>query len=113
MLICSGRVGGNSYLLSEAFIKGAIQSDHEVVKYEVGKKNIKGCIACDTCFSKGTPCSFDDDFNALAPKIEKADVIVFATPLYWYTFPSNHLNILLFIRSILELCSKKIANSIS
>ncbi|WP_026888873.1 flavodoxin family protein [Clostridium beijerinckii] len=89
VLIGSARVGGNSYLLSEAFIKGAIQSGHEVVKYEVGKKNIKGCIACDTCFSKGTPCSFDDDFNTLAPEIEKADVIVFATPLYWYTFPSN------------------------
>ncbi|NOW90718.1 hypothetical protein BCD91_002741 [Clostridium beijerinckii] len=41
MLICSARVGGNSYLLSEAFIKEAIQSGHEVVKYEVGKKNIK------------------------------------------------------------------------
>ncbi|WP_271811397.1 flavodoxin family protein [Clostridium beijerinckii] len=89
VLIGSARVGGNSYLLSEAFIKGAIQSGHEVVKYEVGKKNIKGCIACDTCFIKGTPCSFDDDFNAIAPEIEKADVIVFATPLYWYTFPSN------------------------
>jgi len=40
MLIYSARVGGNSYLLSEAFIKGAIQSGHEVVKYEAGKKNI-------------------------------------------------------------------------
>ena len=38
VLIGSARVGGNSYLLSEAFIKGAIQSGHEVVKYEVGKK---------------------------------------------------------------------------
>lgn len=89
VLIGSARVGGNSYLLADALIKGAIQSGHEVVKYEVGNKNIKGCIGCDTCFSKGAPCSFDDDFNNLASQIEKADVIVFATPIYWYTFPSN------------------------
>lgn len=89
VLIGSGRVGGNSYLLADSFIKGATQAGHEVVKCEVGKKNIKGCIGCDTCYSKGTPCSFDDDFNDIAPQIEKADVIVFATPIYWYTFPSK------------------------
>lgn len=85
----SPRVGGNSDLLADAFIKGATKSGHEVVKCEVGRKNIKGCIACNTCYSKGTPCSFHDDFNNIAPLIEKADVIVFATPLYWYSFSSQ------------------------
>lgn len=89
VLTGSARVGGNSDLLADAFIKGATEVGHEVVKCEVGKKNIKGCIACNTCFSKGTPCSFHDDFNDIAPYIEKADMIVFATPLYWYTFPSQ------------------------
>lgn len=89
VLTGSPRVGGNSDLLADAFIKGATKAGHEVFKYEVGKKNIKGCIACDTCYSKGTPCSFDDDFNNIAPHIEKADMIVLVTPLYWFTFPSN------------------------
>lgn len=89
VLIGSARVGGNTHLLADAFIKGATKAGHEVVRYEVGRKNIKGCIGCDTCYSKGTPCTFDDDFNDIAPKIEKADVIVFATPLYWFNFPSK------------------------
>lgn len=85
----SPRVRGNSDLLADAFIKGANEAGHEVVKCDVCKKNIKGCIACNTCYSKETPCSFNCDFNNIAPLIEKADVIVFATPLYWYTFPSQ------------------------
>jgi len=89
VLTGSPRVGGNSDLLADAFIKGATKAGHEVVKCEVGKKNIMGCKACDTCYSKGKPCSFDDDFNSIAPLMEKADVIVFITPLYWFTFPTQ------------------------
>lgn len=89
VLTGSPRVGGNSDLLADAFIKGAIETGHEVVKCNVGRKNIMGCKACDTCYSKGKPCTFDDDFNDIAPLIEKADVIVFSTPLYWFTFPTQ------------------------
>jgi multimeric flavodoxin WrbA len=48
-----------------------------------------GCKACDTCYSEGKPCSFDDDFNRIASSIEKADAIIFITPLYWFTFPAQ------------------------
>jgi multimeric flavodoxin WrbA len=89
VLTGSPRIEGNSDLLADAFIKGANNAGHEVVKCEVGKKNIMGCKACDTCYSKGKPCSFDDDFNSIAPLMEKADVIVFITPLYWFTFPTQ------------------------
>ena len=57
--------------------------------FEAGKKKINGCIACNTCFSKGNACSFNDDFNEIAPMMEKADIIVFCTPLYWFTFPAQ------------------------
>ena len=89
VLTGSPRIGGNSDLLADAFIKGANNAGHEVIKCEVGRKNIQGCKACDTCYSRGRPCSFDDDFNDIAPLIEKADVIVFVTPLYWFTFPAQ------------------------
>lgn len=89
VLTGSARVGGNSDLMADAFIKGAITAGHEVVKCEAGRKTIKGCIACDKCFSNGTACIFNDDFNEIATYIEKADMIVFATPMYWYTFPSQ------------------------
>lgn len=89
VLTGSPRVRGNSDLLAEAFMKGATKAGHEVVTCEAGKKNIMGCKACDTCYSKGKPCSFDDDFNSIAPLMEKADVIVFITPLYWFTFSTQ------------------------
>ena len=89
VLTGSPRVGGNSDLLADAFIEGAANAGHDVIKCAVGKKNIMGCKACDTCYSKGKPCSFDDDFNSIAPLMEKADVIVFITPLYWFTFSTQ------------------------
>jgi multimeric flavodoxin WrbA len=50
--------------------------------FQAGRKRILGCIACQTCFSKGTDCSFKDDFNEVAPMFESADIIVFCTPIY-------------------------------
>ena len=89
ILTGSPRKGGNSDLMSAAFAEGAIMAGHIVTKYETAYKNVKGCRACDTCFSKGVACTFEDDFNELAPLLEKADMIVFATPLYWFSFPTH------------------------
>lgn len=87
MLTGSPRRGGNSDKLADAFISGAKLAGHAVVKYSTADKTIKGCMACNNCFSTGTACSMADDFNELAPLVEKADMIVFATPLYWFSFP--------------------------
>lgn len=89
ILTGSPRIGGNSDLLADAFIAGAQQSGHTTVKFATAEKNIKGCKACKTCFSKGIACSFPDDFNELAPLLEQADVLVFATALYWFSFPTQ------------------------
>ena len=47
------------------------------------------CHACETCFKTGKACSFDDDFNIIAPAILKADAIVFTMPVYWYSIPAQ------------------------
>ncbi|WP_206617498.1 flavodoxin family protein [Geovibrio thiophilus] len=85
----SPRKGGNSDLMADAFIEGVKSAGHSVVKFETAFKNIKGCRACNSCFSKGKACVFDDDFNELAPHLEKADVLVFAAPLYCFSFPAQ------------------------
>ena len=54
--------------------------DTEIV--QIGNKNIRGCIACGSCFEKGK-CVFDDTVNELAPKFETADGLVVATPVYY------------------------------
>lgn len=88
VLTGSPRVGGNSDIMADAFIRGAKAAGHKVNKFEAGLKHINGCKACDACFSKGKACVFNDDFNTLAEYIEQADAVVFVTPLYWFSFPS-------------------------
>ena len=51
--------------------------------------NIGGCRACETCFKTGKACSFNDDFNTIAPAIQEADAVVVSTPVYWYSIPSQ------------------------
>lgn len=87
VLTGSPRKGGNSDQLADAFISGAKRAGHTVTKYATAEKTIKGCRACNACFSKGKACVFDDDFNELASLVEQAEVIVFAMPLYWFSFP--------------------------
>ena len=88
VLTGSSRKGGNSDLLADAFTKGAEAAGHTVTRFECGHKNIQPCRACDACYSKENACVFNDDFNELAPLLLDSDMIVFSTPLYWYSFPS-------------------------
>lgn len=89
VLTGSPRINGNSDKMAEAFIKGAKAAGNEIIRYNAGNKNIKGCRACNTCFSKGKACSFNDDFDELAPLYEQAEALVIVTPLFYYSFPSE------------------------
>ncbi|TWH45765.1 flavodoxin family protein [Sporomusa sp. KB1] len=89
VLTGSPRKGGNTDKLADAFIAGARQAGHTAEKYTTADKKIKGCIDCKNCFQKGTACSVSDDFNELVPLLEQADMVVFATPMYWFSFPAQ------------------------
>ncbi|CAB1248738.1 Flavodoxin family protein [Ruminococcaceae bacterium BL-6] len=89
VLTGSPRKGGNSDLMADAFIKGARAAGHTITKYEAGLKKINGCKACNRCYSKGAACVFEDDFNTLAPLMEQSDILVLATPMYWFSFPAQ------------------------
>lgn len=85
----SPRKNGNSDILADAFIEGALQAGHTVDRFDGGRKKIKGCIACDKCFTRGTACSVKDDFNEVAPLIAQADVLVLSSPLYYFSFSAQ------------------------
>lgn len=89
ILTGSPRKGGNSDLMADAFAKGASEPGNIVVRFDTAHKHIQGCRACDNCFSKGKACVFNDDFNELASLMAESDAIVFCTPLYWYSFPTQ------------------------
>lgn len=85
----SPRKKGNSFAMVEAFVNEAEKLGHSVKRFDAAFMKIGGCHACQTCFKTGKACSFDDDFNIIAPAIMEADAIVFATPVYWYSIPSQ------------------------
>lgn len=85
----SPRKNGNSFAMTEAFIKAAEKQGHAVERFDAAMMNVGGCHACETCFKSGKACSYDDDFNKAAPSIERADAVVFTTPVYWYSFPAQ------------------------
>lgn len=90
VLTGSPRKHGNSDLMADAFIRGAQSAGYTVTKYEAAFTKISGCRACDTCWKKGVPCSFNDAFNEkFAPLLEQADTLVFCMPLYVYGFPAS------------------------
>jgi hypothetical protein len=89
VLTGSPRKDGNSTLLANAFIEGARATGNEVTLFDAGKMKVNGCDGCSACAVKGTACTFDDDFTKFIPAIEKADVIVFCTPLYYFTFSAQ------------------------
>lgn len=90
----SPRKSGNSFAMTDAFINAAEEKGHSVVRFDAAFKKVAGCRACDTCYSTGKACSFDDDFNAIAPEILKADGVVFTMPVYWYTMPAQIKSVL-------------------
>ena len=85
----SPRKNGNSFAMTDAFIEAAEAKGHQVTRFDAAMMNISGCHACETCFKTSKACSFDDDFNSIAPAILEADAIVFTMPVYWYSIPAQ------------------------
>ena len=85
----SPRKNGNSFAMTDAFIQAAEAKGHTVTRFDAALKKVGGCRACETCFKTGKACSFDDDFNAVAPDILEADAVVFTMPVYWYSIPAQ------------------------
>ncbi len=85
----SPRKNGNSFAMTDAFIQAAEAKGHTVTRFDAAMKKVGGCRACETCFKTGKACSFDDDFNTIAPAILEADAVVFTTPVYWYSIPAQ------------------------
>lgn len=77
------RVGSNSDMLADKFTEGALHAGHDVEKISLAGKNISFCRGCLACQKLGK-CVIDDDANDIMQKVLNADVVVWATPIYYY-----------------------------
>jgi multimeric flavodoxin WrbA len=85
VLSSSPRRGGNSDLLCDQFVNGSKEAGHPAEKIFLKDKKINYCTGCGTCIDKGKSCSQKDDMAEVLDKMVEADVIVMATPVYFYT----------------------------
>lgn len=84
VLSASPRKGGNSDLLCDSFIRGAVEAGHRVEKVNLVDRRIGYCTGCSTCFTTHR-CVQRDDMAGILESMVAADVIVLATPVYFYT----------------------------
>lgn len=94
ILLGSARKNGNSAAMAQAFMTAAQAKGHTVILHNAALMNVGGCHGCQTCYSTGKPCSFDDDFNRIADDILTANALVFAMPVYWYSIPGQIKNVI-------------------
>lgn len=84
ILAGSPRKNGNSDMLCSVFAQGADSAGHTTEKIYIQEKNISPCYACYGCRNTGV-CVQKDDMKEILEKMINADVIVLATPVYFYS----------------------------
>lgn len=91
VLILSGspRKEGNSDLLCDEFMRGAKESRNNVTKINVANKKISPCCACYFCREHGGACAFKDDMAEILQAMIDADVLVLASPVYFYSIDAQ------------------------
>ena len=91
VLILSGspRKGGNSDILCDEFLRGAQEAGNEVEKIRVAAKKVAPCSACYYCRDHGGACVHKDDMAEILQKMIEADVLVLASPVYFYSIDAQ------------------------
>lgn len=80
----------NTAALVDAFVAGATEAGHDVEVLHVGKMKIAGCLGCEYCHTKGNgSCVQKDDFEKVLPAYKEADMVVFASPIYYFTMTAQ------------------------
>lgn len=80
----SPRKKGNSNTLADEFIRGAQEAGHEVQEFDCARNKVAPCLSCGGCIRTGK-CVQKDGFEEFAPMFVEADVLVFVTPVYYFS----------------------------
>ena len=85
----SPRKNGTSNYMADEFIRGAKENGHEIYRFDSAYSDIRNCIGCNACSMGSKPCIHKDDFVELREHLLNSDVIVFATPMYYFGMSST------------------------
>ncbi|TET05789.1 hypothetical protein E3J79_04370 [Candidatus Dependentiae bacterium] len=85
ILIINGatRKNGNTDIIINKIIEGSINEKAKINLIELRNKKINDCIGCYTCYEKNK-CSINDDMKEILVSINRSDMIIFASPIYWW-----------------------------
>lgn len=95
----SPRKGANSDTLCDQFYVGVLDAGHTVEKIFINDKKINYCTGCGYC-NTNKKCSQKDDMNEILDKMLAADIIVLATPIYFYTISGQ-------LKTFIDRCCAK------
>ena len=93
-LIGSPRKGGNTDILVDHILKGCRKKGHTGEKLYLYDYEISPCLDCRFCKTKDYNCAIRDDMQKIYPEMQKADLIIFGTPIYWYG-PTGKMKLLI------------------
>lgn len=90
LVLASPHKSGNTAALLNSFASGVKENDVDIEEVFLQDKNIRPCTACDFCHnSPDGKCAINDDMQELYVKLLSSDLIVFATPVYWWNMASQ------------------------
>lgn len=84
----SPRKNGNTSAMADAFVKGAVENHNTITEIILKEKMIGDCLGCGACQRNGGICVQKDDMTEIYDAMKKADIIVLACPVYFYTWTS-------------------------
>lgn len=80
----------NTHFMVKAFTEGAVKAGHKVDVFDVCDMNISGCSACEYCHNTGNgECIKDDDMKKVYPVLHQADMLVIASPVYYFSLTAQ------------------------
>ena len=81
----SPRPNGNTAAMTAAFQEAAEKAGHQVVRFDVCRMEIKGCLACEYCHGKGRgACIQKDDMQQIYAQLRDTEMLVLAAPIYYH-----------------------------
>ena len=85
ILVINGatRQNGNTDIIINKIIEGSLNEKVKINLIKLRNKNISDCIGCYTCYKKNK-CSINDDMTEIRDSINRSDMIIFASPTYWW-----------------------------